>query len=114
MHPSELFQLLAGLAERSQDVAIEVHFVDAALVRVGGVKHLVRPGGDADGPRGTDVGESLEKLSITVEDLDEIVLAVSDIDVAVRVGGDGVYGMELARFGATLAPFRDPVAVLVI
>src|SRR5579872_3714665 len=102
MHPSELLQLLPRLAESSQDVAVQVQFVYAALVGVRSVEHLVRPGRNADRPGGADVGESLQELAVTVEDLNAVVFAVADIDGAVGVGGNGVYGVELARLSAPL------------
>src|SRR5882762_11640583 len=48
-----------------------------------------------------------------VEHLDTAVIAVADIDIALRVGRDGVHEIELARPLAFLAPGFHPVAVLV-
>src|SRR5690348_14899928 len=114
MYPSELLQLLARLAESSQDIAIQVHLVDSTLVGVGGVEHLVRPGRDADSPGSADVRKVLEEIAVTVENLDAVVLTVPDIDVALGVGGNGVNRVELAWLSPALAPFGHPVAIFVV
>src|SRR5438270_2307587 len=44
------------------------------------------------------------ELAAAVEYLDPVVLAVGDIDPAVRVAADGVRDIELAVIGAGLAP----------
>ena len=87
--------MLTRLAEGSQDLAIQIHLVDATLVGVGGIKHLVGTWGDADGPGGADIGKRVKKFSIAVKDLDAVVFAVAHIDVAIGVGGDGVRMKEL-------------------
>ena len=43
-------------------------------------------------------------LAVAVEHLHAMVLAVGDVDPAVRVGDDVVHDVELARIGAGLAP----------
>src|SRR5207302_9993999 len=48
---------------------------------------------------------------LAVEHLNAAVVAVSDIDIALRVGRDGVYQIELARPLAFLAPGFHPVAI---
>ena len=111
-------------------------------IGVGDVQHLVRRRRDADRPRRARreaaaglqvVGQvrlvadrrlarsSVERhvdlhftpeIAVAVEHLDAPVVAVADIDVALRVGRDGVHEVELARALAALAPGLDPVAVL--
>ena len=49
--------------------------------------------------------------AVAVENLHPVVLAVGDIDPAVRVGDDVVRDVELARIGAALAPRKQQLAV---
>src|ERR1051325_298581 len=50
-------------------------------------------------------------LAVTVEDLHPVVLAVRDIDPAVRIAADVVRNIELPRIGAGLAPRGEQLAV---
>src|SRR6202162_3831389 len=110
MHPSKLAELLARFPENAEDVSVQVDLVDPALVGVGCIEHLVRTGSDAHGPGGADVGPLAEKSSFAIENLDAVILAITDVDVSFRVGGDAVHGMKLARRGPALAPGLHPVA----
>src|SRR5258707_15064659 len=93
MNPAELAGALAGLAEHTQNVAIQVHFVEAARHGIGCVEHLPGTGRNADGPGRADVGPLLDELAVGIEDLDAPVLAIADIHLAGRVGSDAVDGM---------------------
>ena len=57
--------------------------------------------------------ELAEELSVGVEHLNATIRAIGDVDVALRVVGDGVQDVELRRVRAALAPRLHPLAVLV-
>src|SRR5712692_5612018 len=116
VYPPELFELLAGLAEHAQDLPVQSELVHAAGERIAAVQHLLRLGRDADRPRRAgrlrpfdilgghvanrrtsgvtiegDLDHDLaEKLAVAVEHLNPPVAAVPDVDVALRIGCDGV------------------------
>src|SRR5438876_8869878 len=48
--PAELLQLFSGFAEHAEDLAFEAQFVDTSGISIGRIQHLIRSGGDADGP----------------------------------------------------------------
>ncbi len=50
-------------------------------------------------------------FAVAVEDLDAVVLAVGDVDPAIRVAADIVDDVELAGIGAGLAPRHNKLAV---
>ena len=50
-------------------------------------------------------------FAVAVEHLHAMVLAVRDVDPAVRIGDDVVHEVELARIGAGLAPALDQLSV---
>src|SRR5712691_12626291 len=109
VNPTELAELLAGLAEHAQDISVEAELINAPGKCVGTIEHLVGSGRDANGPgrarshragcRGgfvanggasvggnrTSDGDLAEELPIGVEDLDAPVAAVGDVDVVGRV-----------------------------
>ena len=96
MHPAELAELFARLSENTQNVSIQIEFVDAAGVRIGSVKHLFRPGSDADGPRRAHLGPLFEKVSVVIKNLDAVILAVADVHVSLGIGGDSMDGVKLS------------------
>src|SRR4051794_2746568 len=140
--PAELLELLSGLSEDTEDLAIETELVDAAGIGVRAVQHLVWRRRDAQRPwragrkaaaalqigaqvglvadsraririeRNIDLDFALEG-AVAIEHLDAPVVAIPDIDIALRIGGDGMHQVELARPLALLAPRLDPVAILV-
>src|SRR5262249_19781764 len=143
VNPSELLKLFARFAEHAEHLAVERQLVDPAREGVGGVQHLVRPGGDAHRPGRPrhhdlvgqrvdlrDVGvvadrglrlrivghvdsDLAQEGSLAVEHLDAAVAAVGDVEVALRVRGDRMRRVELAGLGTAVAPGLHPVAVLV-
>src|SRR5208283_3666791 len=68
---------------------------------------------DTDRPRSTDIGPLLEKLAVSIEDLNAPVLPVADIHVAICIRGDGMRRVKLPGFCAALSPGSDPVSVLI-
>ena len=138
--PAELLQLLAGLAEHAQDLALERQPVDAPRPGVGAVEHGVGAGRDGEGPgraRGESAagdgrlvryvadrrprvgrhrhvdGELALEIAVAVEYLNAVIAAVGDVDVALGVGRDRMRRVELAGTFAAVAPRFEPVAVLV-
>ena len=99
---SEFLVQLARVAELAQDFSIELHFVDFAIVHVGGavrvgaIEVLVRAWGNADGPWRADIEVHRLKFTIVIEDLNPAVFAVADVYVPLGVCGDRVHGMKLA------------------
>src|SRR5262245_46059183 len=143
VNPSELLGLLARAAQIAQYLAFQGQFVDAPGIGIGAVEHLVRPRRDAERPRraGREAAAGLQiigeiwlvadrrfgvlverhvdldlalEVAVAVEHLDAPVVAVADIDQALRVGGDAVHEAELAGTFAVLAPGFHPLAVLVV
>ena len=53
-----------------------------------------------------------KKFTITVEHLNSAVAAVANVDISLRIGGNGMRGIELARFIAALTPRFQPVPFL--
>src|SRR5437763_5211948 len=51
VNPSKLLELLARLAEHSQEFSFERQLIDASGKGVRGIEHLVWSGSDADSPR---------------------------------------------------------------
>ena len=137
MAPRELFELPAGLAEHSYDLAVQRYLVDSAGEGIDGVQVLRGPWRNAKGPGsprreisstrrrhrrlpeeelcirrsgGINLNHS-KKLAIGVEHLDPGVAAVGDIDVLLVVDHDVVRSIELARLGAARAPRGDPFTI---
>jgi len=54
-----------------------------------------------------------QQLALAVEYLDTPIAPVRDVDVALRIGGDAVRRIELARLVAGLAPRHKPFAILI-
>ena len=130
MNPAELFELFAGFAEHAKQRAFQSQLVDAPGISIRAVENLPRSRCDADRPRragrlrafdilgrlvadGSTRGISIEghidldlaqKFPIAVENLDSAVAAIADVDISLRIGGDGVRRVELARLVAALAP----------
>src|ERR1700730_10854119 len=103
VHRAELLQQLAGPAELAEDLSVQLHLVDFTVFHVGGAvgvgteEILMRPWGDANRPRGAHVEVLRFELSVVIEYLNAAIAAIAYVNVALRVGGDGVRGIELAR-----------------
>src|ERR1700730_6635648 len=117
---SEFLQLLAGLAELAEDLAIELHLVDFAVVieitgtvGVRAVEVLVRARRDTHGPRRAYVEEHRFQSAIVVEHLNAAIAAIADVHVAPRIDRDRVHGIELAGTVAQRPPRLDEHTVLV-
>src|ERR1700730_146293 len=54
-----------------------------------------------------------QQLALAVEYLDTPIAPVRDVDVALRIGGDAVRRIELARLVAGLGPRHKPFAILI-
>src|SRR5437764_5082884 len=137
VNPAKLAKWFARLAKDAKHFSIESELVNSPGKCVRGVENLIRPGGDANGPRsagrhgpgrrgwfvadgGASIGGSghidrklAKKFSGRIENLDAAVAAVGDIDVVVGVHGNAVRNVELAGLRAGPAPGRQPVAVLI-
>src|SRR2546425_591964 len=119
MNPTELLRLFAGAAQNTQDFAIEAQLVNASGESVRGIQELIWPRGDTYSPRragmlasgsfgcwyGTHPWSSIrrdrhielhlsQEFSIGIEDLNSIVAAIGDVDVAFGVGCDAVRSIE--------------------
>src|SRR5712692_4610848 len=116
---SEFLVQLARMAELAQDFSIELHFVDFAVVHVGGavrvgaIEVLVRARGYADGPWRADIEVHRLKFTVVIEDLNPAVFPVADVYVPLGVRGDRVHGMKLAGLRPSGAPGLDEFSVLV-
>ena len=114
MHPTELAELFAGFSENAEDVSVQIHFVNSDRVGIGTVENLFGTGSNADCPGSADIGPLFEKSSVIIEDLDPVIFPVARVHIALRVRGNGVYGVKFARFSPSLAPSLYPVPVLVL
>src|SRR5260370_14783332 len=114
LQPNELAELFAGFSENAEDVSVQIHFVDSARVGIGSVENLFGPGSNADCPGSADIGPLFEKIPVIIKDLYAVIFPVAHVHIALCVRGNGVYGVEFARFSPSLAPSLYPVAVFVI
>src|SRR5678816_1770329 len=91
VHRAELLQLLAGLAEAADDLPVQLHLVELAVVEVVRVVRvrreevLMRARRDAHRPRRADVQVLCLEVQLVVEHLDAVVGAVRNVDVALRI-----------------------------
>src|SRR5215471_1248151 len=119
VHGAELLEEFAGFAKAAQDFAVELHLVDLAVVEIAGVVGIgaeeirVSTGRDADSPRRADARDLGLERAFAIEDLDALIAAVGDVDVVLRVGGDGQWEVELPGICATGAPALEVLAVRV-
>ena len=77
----------------------------AVLVRgfgVGDIHDVIAVDDDAAGP--AELGELAEELAVLGEDLDAVVVAVADIQIALGIHRQAVRHAELAGPGARLSP----------
>ena len=130
--PAELLELAARRADHAEHLAVERQLVDAARDRRRrcrapgsgrGVMQIAHgaPGAKVPERRVRDRrvlpitgriavverhvdGDRAQELAVAVEDLDAAVEAVGDVDVALRIGGDAVRRVELARLVAARRP----------
>src|SRR5260370_30301155 len=114
MHPTELAELFAGFPKNAEDVSVQIHFVDSARVGIGSVKNLFGTGSNADCPRSADIGPLFQKIPVIIEDLYPVIFSVARVHIALRVRGNGVYGVKFPRFSPFPAPGLYPVTVFVI
>src|ERR1700744_6534977 len=106
-------QELAALAEHTDaraeiggepvDVEIGHQFADDAV--------WTMTAGDRQGTRPVHIDDLRFVLSVPVEDLHPVVLAVGDVDPAVRVTADIVREIEFTGPGSGLAPTHQQLAV---
>src|SRR5712671_4314644 len=120
VHGTEFLRHLAGAAEFADDRPVQFHLVDFAglvdVVRrigIGDIKHRIRTRGHADRLGISEIADLRLEGAVVVEDLDAVVVAVGDIDIALRVNRNAADIVELALAGALLAPAFDEFAVLV-
>ena len=143
VNPSELLELLAGLAQHADNFSVQREFVDAArdkhptrraLESGPGVMQIaqgapgaivpvddLRAGFVADGRHACSHNRTArliliwrKKFAVAVEHLNAAVAAVGDVDIALRIRRDAVRRIELAGPIAGLAPRLQPLAVLVV
>src|ERR1700682_2282330 len=74
----------------------------------------MRPWSCAQGPRSTDSGPLLQEVPFGIENLNTLVLTVSDVDQALGIADDCVRGVEFARSSPALTPSLEPVAILIV
>src|SRR5262245_14315300 len=116
---SKLLDQFAGCSELAEDLAVERHLVDLAVVhrrgriRIGREQVLLRARRDADRRWRTDVDILRLEIPVAVEDLNPIVASVADVDEALRIDRHRVRDIELAWRGAARSPGLDVLAVLV-
>src|SRR5262245_24812915 len=120
MDRGEFARRLTRATELADDGAVEFDLVDfAGNLRAGGgravlprVRHVeelfagnLRPwtARDADCPRVAHAGVIRLEVQVVVEHLHARVAAITDVDVAREVRGDGVRGVELEVLVATSA-----------
>src|SRR3954468_5638746 len=120
VHGAEFLCHLAGAAELADHRAVQFHLVDFARlvdvvrrVGIGDIKHRIGPGGQADRLRVSEIADLRLEGAVVVEDLDAVVVAVGDIDIALRVDRDAADVVELALSAALLAPALHELAVFV-
>src|SRR5437867_744199 len=125
MDRAEFSKLFPGLAELTDDGAVQFHLVNLAAdghqarvvivgIRIRTVQILVRAGTDANGPRCADVIVNFDEVQIAVEYLNTPVPAVRDVNISFGVGRDRARRVHLSRLRSTRTDFFDDTAVLVV
>src|SRR5262249_54873354 len=119
MSPVDLAVLIAEAAPFGEDLAAEIELQDLATIgrawlqiaAVYNVKKIV--GADGEGPRAAAVGGGpfIEEFAASVKNLDARVVAVCDVNLALRVHGYAVGQVEFAEARALLAPIELELAV---
>src|ERR1035437_3567279 len=110
---------LVGGAEPAEHRAVQLQPVDftafhgIGFVGVGAIQILVRPGPNADRPRGAYIGDLALKAALVIEDLNPAVAAIRYVHVAARIGGDGERQVDLARSRPARAPGLEETPVTV-
>src|SRR5579862_3932922 len=97
-------------ADRREDFAVQVEAEHLAGESIDHDDFLLADLQRARQPR---VLEFLDEFPILIEDLDALVFAIGDPELALRVEGEAVGNVELAGLGAFAAPEFDEVAVLI-
>src|SRR5262249_59949419 len=92
------------------DAALPAGIRLAVRLRVRDVEDVTLVDVDAAGP--SELLPLLEELAVLVEDLDAVVRAVGHEQPPLRIQGQAVRSVELARAGALLAPGLDERPVL--
>src|SRR4029077_12384857 len=120
VHGAEFLGHLAGAAELADDGSIQFDLVDfaglvdvARRIGIGDVEHRIGTGGQADRLRVSEIADLRLEGAVIVEDLDAVVVAVGDVNIALCIHGDTADIVELALARALLAPALDELAVLV-
>ena len=80
----------------TQQFSVQIQLIDLA-VTVAAVEVLLFARRHADRPGRADVGEHRFQVEVGVVDLDPSVAAVTNVEIAARIGGDGVYRVELVQ-----------------
>ena len=99
-------------AERSEDLASEIHLVDATDAP--DEQHLIRSVGKAERPGGRREIPDRLAISFGVEGLNPAVAAIGDVDDVVVVDDETVWCVEIARLTAALTPGLHEIPVLVV
>src|SRR5271167_3135382 len=73
----------------------------------------MRPGRNADRPGSTHIQVRFLELAAVIENLNSPVAPVANVDIALRVGREGVRRIELSGLGASRSPGLDEHTVLV-
>src|SRR5271166_500498 len=61
----------------------------------------------------TDAGPLLDEVTLGVEDLDALVLAVPNVNSALRVDGDAMRQVEFTNAGSKFSPGFDVISIAV-
>src|ERR1035437_9440160 len=116
---AEFLKQLPRGAELAEHRAVQLQPVDftafhgIGFVGVGAIQILVRPGRDADRPRGAYIGDLALKAALVIEDLNPAVAAIRYVHVAARIDGDGERQVELALSRPARAPGLEETPVTV-
>ena len=111
--------MLAGSAELANDASVQLHFVNLAVIKVGGpvgigaVKILVRPRRDADGPRRANICILSFRVAIVIEHLKALIAPITHIDVTLCINRDRMGRIELSWLGSSRSPGLYELAVLI-
>src|SRR5215475_13019711 len=104
------YRSVARLANANAALPTVVIFGDGFRFRIGDVDNIALV--DVDAARAAELRPLVEIIAVLIEDLDAIVIAVTDKKVSARIHRERVRGVELARSGSLLAPGLDELAVL--
>jgi len=88
-----------------------IGWIGFQVAAIDNIEQIVGTDGDRPGPAKLVGFPSLQEFAAGIEDLDARVVAVGDVDQALRVDGDTVWQIEFTVGGAFASPIQQELAI---